>query len=357
MARIPMTIVRAHASRCLALSLAVTFGVSLAFILPALAAPSPFGVGLPEAQAAPGGWFSGFFAWVAANQSAFYRALTETLQALKETPSAGWWLVTLSFLYGVFHAAGPGHGKAVISTYVLANGQTLKKAVALSFASAIAQAVTAIVLIGVAAVVLNMTSIAITRTSEIFEIGSYALITALGAWLLWSKAVRPYLVRKAPSHGHDQAVGHTHSHDHDHDHDHGHDHAHSHEGGVCSSCGHSHAPDPALLKEPVTLARAWSVILAVGLRPCTGALIVLVFSLSQGLVLAGIASTFVMALGTGLTVSALAVFAVVARGVAVRFAGGSSPLARRIHHGVEIAGALLVFLLGAVLLTATLGWG
>ncbi|WP_321343854.1 nickel/cobalt transporter [Breoghania sp.] len=343
MVRLWETTLRAGIMRRTAVLIAVTLALPFAIGPAAMAAPSPFGVGLPEAQAAPGGWFSGFFAWVAVNQSAFYRSLTETLQALKDNPAAGWWLVTLSFLYGVFHAAGPGHGKAVISTYVLANGQTLKKAVALSFASAIAQAVTAIVLIGVAAVALNMTSIAITRTSEIFEIGSYVMITGLGGWLIWSKALRPYLVRKDRGHAHAD------------DYDHGH--GHSHDGGVCASCGHAHAPDPAMLREPVTLARAWSVILAVGLRPCTGALIVLVFSLSQGLVLAGVASTFVMALGTGLTVSALAVFAVLARGMAVRFAGESSSLADRIHRGVEIAGAFFVFLLGAILLTATLGWG
>ncbi len=353
MVRLRETTPRAGITRRAAALLAVTLALPFAIGPAAMAAPSPFGVGLPEAQAAPGGWFSGFFAWVAVNQSAFYRSLTETLQALKDNPAAGWWLVTLSFLYGVFHAAGPGHGKAVISTYVLANGQTLKKAVALSFASAIAQAVTAIVLIGVAAVALNMTSIAITRTSEIFEIGSYVTITGLGGWLIWSKALRPYLARK------DRGLTHAHASAPAHSHDHHHDHAqsHSHDGGVCASCGHAHAPDPAMLREPVTLARAWSVILAVGLRPCTGALIVLVFSLSQGLVLAGVASTFVMALGTGLTVSALAVFAVLARGMAVRFAGESSSLADRIHRGVEIAGAFFVFLLGAILLTATLGWG
>lgn len=337
----------------------------------AQAASSPFGVGLPEASPMSGGWFSGFFAWIATNQTAFYRSLTEALQALKSDGHAGWWLAGLSFLYGVFHAAGPGHGKAVISTYVLANRQTLGKAVALSFASALAQAVTAVVLVGIAAVVLNMTSIAITRTTEIFEIGSYALITALGAWMIWTKALRrlsfaPAMVPALA--GHDAVPVH-HDHHHDHGHDHAHEHAHGgenhghhhghghhHDDHACG-CGHAHAPDPKMLGEPVTLARAWSVILAVGLRPCTGALIVLVFALSQGLVFAGIASTFVMALGTGLTVSMLATFAVTARGLALRFVGESSPLGHRLHRMVEIGGSVLVFLLGFVLLTATLGWG
>ncbi|MDJ0930434.1 nickel/cobalt transporter [Breoghania sp.] len=249
--------------------------------------------------------------------------MTEALQSLKADGSVGWWLAGLSFICGVFHAAGPGHGKAVISTYVLVNRQTIKKAVALSFTYALAQAV-----------------MAITKTTEIFEIGSYALIVGLGGWMIWTKALHGSL-----------RLSHGSCYFHDHEHHHVH---HGH--GENCSCGHSHAPDPAMLEKPVTLARAWSVILAVGLRPCTGALIILVFALSQGLVIVGIASTFVMALGTGLTVSVLAVFAVTARGLAMRFAGEGSALAYRLHRMVEIGGSVLVFLLGLVLLTAAIGW-
>ncbi|WP_346911798.1 hypothetical protein [uncultured Roseibium sp.] len=104
-------------------------------------------------------------------------------------------------------------------------------------------------------------------------------------------------------------------------------------------------------------ARAASIVLAVGLRPCTGALIVLVFALSQGLIVAGIASTLVMALGTGITVSVLAGLAVGAKGVAVRLSGDGSRLAHVVHRSIEIGGALLVFFLGVTLLIATLGWG
>ena len=82
----------------------------------AFATPSPFGVGLPETTVAPSGIFAGFFAWVAAQQTTFYIALTDAVKALKADGTATWWLMWLSFAYGVFHAAGPGHGKAVISS-------------------------------------------------------------------------------------------------------------------------------------------------------------------------------------------------------------------------------------------------
>ena len=349
---------------------------------PALASPSPFGVGLVELSVAPGGVFSGFFGWIAQHQKAFYASLTAAIKAMKEDGSAGWWLMGLSFLYGVFHAAGPGHGKAVISSYVLANGETLRRGIVLSFASAFAQAVTAVVLIGIASVLLRMTSIAITETTRWFEIGSYAAVALLGAYLVWRKIVKPMLTPRRPvalgaqaaaacTHDHHHGHGHDHHHDNGHsrrhghahhDHRRGHDHAHHHHhdhvheaGEVCGSCGHVHAPPPSMLVGRFTLARAWSVILAIGLRPCTGALVVLVFAISQGLALAGVAATFAMAVGTGLTVSVLAVLAVVAKDVALRSVGGRA--AARLHAGIEGFAALVVFLLGTTLLVAALGWG
>lgn len=346
----------------------------------ALAAPSPFGVGLPETTMQTGGPFAGFFAWVSAQQTAFYGALTSALKEMKADGTAGLWLMGLSFAYGVFHAAGPGHGKAVISSYVVANGETLRRGVVLSFVSAMAQAVTAILLIGVAAVILRMTSIAITETTRWFELGSYLAVTLLGVALVWRKIVRPLFPERRPRALGAQvacspldtvfsasapanpslAVPAT---------------AASGFGAVarpagvglrhrsiatpavdvCPDCGRSHAPMAQEITGPMSLTRAWSVILAVGLRPCTGALVVLVFAMSQGLWLAGVGATFAMALGTGLTVSVLATLAVTAKGVALRLAGEGR--AMTVHRVVEGIGALLVLVLGATLLIASLGWG
>lgn len=355
----------------------------------AVAAPSPFGVGLAEPSYAPGGILSGVFGWIAQQQKAFYASLTAAIKAMKEDGSAAWWLMGLSFLYGVFHAAGPGHGKAVISSYVLANGETLRRGILLSFASAFAQAVTAVAVIGIASLLLRMTAIAITETTRWFEVGSYAVVALLGVYLVWRKILRPLLTPRRPvalgaqavvacthdhghDHGHDHHHGHAHSHSHGHDHAHGHHHAHAHADGhghahalphahahetgeVCGSCGHVHAPPPSMLTGEFSLTRAWSVIVAIGLRPCTGALVVLVFAISQGLALAGVAATFAMAVGTGLTVSLLAVLAVVAKDLALRSVGGRA--AARLHAGIEGFAALVVLLLGTTLLIAAVGWG
>ncbi len=123
---------------------------------------------------------------------------------------------------------------------------------------------------------------------------------------------------------------------------------------VCSTCGHSHAPDPALLSaERFDWRAAWSAIVAVGLRPCSGALIVLSFALLNGLWIAGILSVLAMALGTAITVSALAVLAVTAKNWAVMLAGGGR-LGNRIHTAIEIGAAAFIFLVGVTLLSASL---
>lgn len=112
-----------------------------------------------------------------------------------------------------------------------------------------------------------------------------------------------------------------------------------------------------MLRGEISLQRAISIILAVGLRPCTGALVVLVFALSQGMIAAGIVSTLAMAVGTGITVSLLAGLAVGAKDLAIRLFGEGSPLAGTIHRTIEILAAVVVFLLGITLLIATIGWG
>lgn len=310
--------------------------------------------------------YASFFGKIALLQKEFYQKLVAALRAFQSNPNAGWLLIALSFGYGVFHAAGPGHGKAIISSYVLANHETLKKGVFLSFVSAFAQAVTAIVLVGGAAFLFKMTSVAIQDTARWFEIGSYALVTLLGLWLLWQKAFSPALAKIT---GKQSGNGHHHHH-HDHSHGHSHDHAHHHEGphshdhthdfgddGVCSTCGHAHAPTPAMVQGEMSVAKMVSVVLAVGLRPCSGALVVLVFALSQGMIWAGIGATLAMAVGTAITVSILAGLAVGAKGFAARLFGKESSATAYILNGIEIAAALVVFLLGATLLTAAIGWG
>jgi ABC-type nickel/cobalt efflux system permease component RcnA len=282
---------------------------------------------------------SGLFGWIYAQQQEFFRALQGALRVMRDSGSGAAALIGLSFSYGVFHAAGPGHGKAVISSWLIANDAQLKRGVALSFASSAMQAVSALVLVGAAFLVLRMIAISMTEAAWFLEMASYALIAAFGLHLMARKI-------GAARGTHDQV--HHHRHDHGHDHHH---HAHG-EGDACDTCGHVHAPAPQDVGAARLSAReAWGIILAVGLRPCSGAIVVLSFALLNGLYAAGIASVFAMALGTAITVSALAALAVHAKALALRISGGRSAA---IGGWIEIAAAGAVFLLGAGMLYAGL---
>jgi nickel/cobalt exporter len=313
-----------------------------------LMAQSPFGP-RPGAAAPQVG---GIVGWLLAKQSEFYREMSATIRAAKSDGSAVWTLLGISFAYGIFHAAGPGHGKAVISSYLVANQETARRGIALSFASALMQSLVAVAIVSVCALLLNATQKTMCGAEKAIEIASYALIAAFGARLVWTKgggfmralqAPRPALA----------AAGHDHHHDHDHDHDHHHDHDHTdhvHD----EHCGHSHGPEPAELAGPGGWRRGLGAIFAVGVRPCSGAILVLVFALAQGLFWAGIAATFVMGLGTAITVAAIAVIAVFAKDLAQRLSGASEGRGALVMRGIEFGAAGLVLLFGIGLLSGYL---
>ena len=270
-------------------------------------AQAPFGGPRP----APEPQVGGFVGWLLTKQSEFYREMSATIRAAKSDGSAVWTLLAISFAYGIFHAAGPGHGKAVISSYLVANQETAWRGIVLSFASALMQALVAVAIVAVGAWLLNVTAKTMCGAEKTIEIASYALIALFGARLVWTKggafisalqAGRPQPAMAA-AHHHHVTIDHHH-HDHDHVHD---DHS-----------GHSHGPMPDELAGPGGWRRGLAAILTVGIRPCSGAILVLVFALAQGLFWAGIAATFVMGLGTAITVATIAVVAVFAKDVARR---------------------------------------
>jgi ABC-type nickel/cobalt efflux system permease component RcnA len=308
----------------------------------AWAASSPFGIATPDGSGGFGGPLAPVFAWIAARQAEFYRVLTKALGDIKENGWATWLLLLVSFVYGVFHAAGPGHGKAVISAYVLSSGEKVRHGIAVSFAAAFVQALSAIAIVSIAAAIFRVTARSMTQATQWTEIASFALITAVGAWLLWQKL-----------------AGGRHHHQHyvvpDYKENRKDDCRESGKSGRCHD--HHDSACAGAARDKGGLAGAWSAILAVGIRPCSGAIIVLVFALAQGLFAAGVAATLVMAVGTGLTVAVLATLAVSARGLAVWLAGAQSQLASGLIRTIEIAAAAAVLLLGLLLLGGALSGG
>jgi nickel/cobalt exporter len=325
---------------------------------------SPFGGPRPSA---PPAQIGGMVGWLLARQAEFYRQFSGLIRAAKADGSAAWSLLGVSFLYGIFHAAGPGHGKAVISSYVVANEETWVRGVVLSFASALLQAIVAVAVVGIAAALLQASAATMNSAVNVIETVSYGLIVLIGLRLLWVKGrgfvsalqnlhrqVGEVGAAVTPAHEHDHEHAATHGH-HDHTHHHHHDHdgevSHAHDDEDASAWGHAHAPEPQELAGPGGWRRGLSAIVAVGLRPCSGAILVLVFALAQGLFLVGIGATLVMALGTFITVAVIATLAVGARAWAKRVAAHRSGYGALAMRGIEVGAAVLITLFGALLLT------
>ena len=343
------------------------------------AAGSPLGIGTAEPSFQPmGGPLAPIFLYVNYEQQAFYRALTKSIEAMRQDPWQLWTLIGLSFAYGIFHAAGPGHGKAVISSYMVANEIELKRGIGISFVSALIQGLVAVLVVGAAYFVLRGSGITMTMATNAMEITSFVMVILFGSWLLFRK-LRAMMQSRAQHQemqlatsagpislslfegaatGTDSARGFARSsaaipaasgyqcYDPAHK---------TSDGAYCETCGHAHLPDPKMLSNEKFSAReAWSAIAAVGLRPCSGALLVMTFSMLNGLYLGGLLSVLAMSIGTALTVSLLAIIAVFAKGTAVRFTGKGSRLSVWVSNGIEILGALLVIGTGVILLGASL---
>jgi ABC-type nickel/cobalt efflux system permease component RcnA len=313
-------------------------------VVHAALAQSPFGAPRP----APDAQVGGIVGWLLAKQSEFYREMSSTIRAAKSDGSAVWTLLAISFAYGIFHAAGPGHGKAVISSYLVANEETARRGIALSFASALMQALVAVAIVGICAWLLNATAKTMCGAERAIEIASYALIAAFGARLVWTKGGGFFRALRAQQPVPAMAAAHHHDHGHYHHH---HDHDHHHDDHVHDEhCGHSHGPTPDQLAGPGGWRRGFGAIFAVGIRPCSGAILVLVFALAQGLFWAGVAATFVMGLGTAITVATIAVIAVSAKDLARRLSAGRDGGGALVMRAVEFGAAGLVLLLGVGLL-------
>ncbi|WP_342360644.1 nickel/cobalt transporter [Terrarubrum flagellatum] len=280
-------------------------------------ARTPFGVS-PQEMAPVTGPIA---AWILSWQAQFYRALTGALAAIRDGGDGETGLLWIGFLYGVFHAAGPGHGKAVVAGYIIANERALARGVAISFTAAILQAVVAIALVGVMSVALGATAREMNQATNVIEIASFAAMAALGAWLLWTKS-RRFALLAAPA------------------------------GSVAidgEDCGHMHAPPPEIL-DGATSWRGWlATVFAAGLRPCSGAIILLVFALSQKMFGAGLIGVVAMSLGTALTTSALATLSVFFKQAALKFASGRGRTGLYIVASGEVFVAALILIAGAAL--------
>lgn len=294
--------------------------------------------------------------WAATQQRAFHSLVQQLLALDGAGPLAGFALVGACFVYGFVHAAIPGHGKFLIASAGLATTMTAVRLVVLSMLAACAQALTALILVYGSFALLDITAgWAQLATDRVLIPLSYVAVFAIGAVLV-TRAVRGLraLVQRsrADQHDHHHHHAHDHHHDHGHHHSHGDGHDHHHHDAHCG-CNHRHGPTVEEAQNVASLRDAAALIFSIGLRPCTGAVFVLVAAWRLGLLGVGAAGAFAMAIGTGAFISLVAITAVTARGATLvtagnRYAAVVAP-ALQLLAGLAIIIVSLVFLLGSLL--------
>ncbi len=296
-------------------------------------------------------WFMAGTAWwsdignaLQAMQRHLHGRLAEAMRAVQDNQSRAMWnLALLGFLYGIFHAAGPGHGKFVIATYLATTDSGVRRGVSLTLASSVLQGLTAIIVVETTVRLLGLALRDARLSASAVETASYAMLALVGAGLAVSAMRRAWRrhrrsVRGRADHESDwQGTGHKAVHAHPDD--------------------HAHGPDATELAAPIKASHALAIVLSVGLRPCSGAVLVLLFAKIMGHTLAGIVGVFAISAGTAITVSILALLAVYARRIALqlgRRAGGSGA---GLAVGMDLAaaaGGLLIAIIGFFLLSASL---
>jgi nickel/cobalt transporter (NicO) family protein len=286
-------------------------------------------------------FWSGFVLEIQIVQRDLHRQLAAAMQAVQaEGAAVAWVLIVLSFLYGVFHAAGPGHGKVVISAYLLTQESHLRRGVMLSLIASLAQGVTAILIVETTVGLLGLTFRRAEAAATGLEAVSYGLLALVGAVLVVTRARRMHVRLKQVT------VVADHNPQYSHDHQHGHDEA-------CSHCVHAHGPSREDIEAPVSVRTLVGLILSIGLRPCSGAVIVLLAAHAMDLRWAGVGAVLAMSLGTGLTVSLLATLSVYARKASLRLAAIMPGRATRIATTIDVVGVvggLIILFAGALLL-------
>ncbi|WP_353618764.1 DUF3299 domain-containing protein [Tropicibacter sp. R16_0] len=282
---------------------------------------------------------------------------TQSMSALGGSGSiwAMGFALLLSFGYGALHTLGPGHGKTVVISYFVGTGGSLKRGLKMGVQIAVIHVLSAVVVVFLLDFTVRYATGAAPSDYRVIRLGSYALIIAIGAVMVW-QAVRAILARRSLPHEHDHHDHHHHSHDHDHHHhhhDHGHDHDHAHHHGHAHNTHDAHSGCAACASAAAAESGGGWLAASVGVVPCTGALLVMLFGLANDLIWPAILMVVFISIGMAVAMSAIGVAALWGRQWAASKFDTDSKGLERFELGVRFAGAMCVLAIGLVLFTVT----
>lgn len=269
-------------------------------------------------------------AWLRDGQRLFNDSVVSQLETIRQEHALAAYagLTLVGFLYGIVHAVGPGHGKMIVSSYVLANENSLKRGLLIVALSSLLQALVAIALVLGFYHLLAATRAEAEQAAVWLETGSFALIGLLGIWLMTQGIAvlsqLPWRSVKKHYHNHKENCG----------------------------CGHAHLPTAQQLTGKKDALSMVAMIVSVGIRPCSGALLLLFFSCRFELVWPGVLATFAMAAGTAATTGALAILAVKSKHLALSLVKKSDRALALAHAGLRLGGGAVILLAAGLFLAA-----
>ena len=303
--------------------------------------------------------------------------LADLLYEAKSNPwGAGSYLIGFSFIYGMLHSLGPGHGKVIVSTYLATHPTKAKASLVLTVVSAFLQALVAILLVSVLLWGFSASMRVVNDKANMFVSLSFALVAVVGALICWKALKNIYTTMRKPklkvkaittlatnttapisarspmalrssisapsliigATSAMQTAAHTHT-------------VQSH---ADCGCGHQHVADADAINKASTLREYAGIIVTIGVRPCTGAIMVLLFANMVGLYWMGVLSAFAMAIGTALTTSLIAMMTLTGKHLVKRYlaAGNknSSASLKAAGHYLQLFGGILLVLIGLLLM-------
>jgi nickel/cobalt exporter len=311
--------------RIVMLVLLLCFGIASAALADPFG-PSPGTHSTPATESAGPSYLGGFVQRLAREQSKINERISHEIRTVRDTGSIPslFAILSIAFLWGVLHAAGPGHGKSLVAAYLVSNDARWTSGIVMGGVISLLQGLTAIITVCILAAVLHELQLQVKMQGAAIELVSYGLVAALGLVMFWRAVM---------------GLGHNHHHgpvgfgdDHDHHHGHGHGHeGHDH---------HGHSHEPRGLRRKMSFGLILTVF--AGIAPCASAIIIMLFSLANDALLIGGAAVLALSLGMGLTVSAIGVLSVLARNFMKRFATGSSVRGEYLERALAIAGSIAV---------------